>query len=199
MYAYVEGYLTEKSPAYVVIDCHGVGYHLNISLNTYSRLPNPHEEPPQKCRLLTHLLVRDDAHILYGFIDEAERELFRELITVSGIGANTARLILSSSSVADIKTAIQRGNVPLLQSIKGIGAKTAQRIIVDLKDKVGLIAVATDNLGAAYNTQKEEALSALVMLGFNKSAAEKALQKIIASGGDAMSVEVLVKNALKML
>ncbi len=199
MYSFIEGLLSEKKPTYAIIDCQGVGYQLHISLHTYGKLPESTASSKPRCKLLTHLIVREDAMLLYGFIDETERELFKELITVSGIGSNTARLILSSFSPLEIKAAILRKDVGMLQSIKGIGAKTAQRIIIDLRDRLDKSGSAGDILETQYNTRKEEALSGLVMLGFNKTLADKTLQKIIASGGSNLSVEDLIKNALKLL
>jgi Holliday junction DNA helicase RuvA len=143
--------------------------------------------------------VREDAQVLYGFASEEERALFRQLITVSGIGANTARLIFSSLSPEEIRAAIVRGDISLIQSVKGIGSKTAQRIIVDLKDKLEKTGIAGDILETQYNTKKDEALSGLVMLGFNKSLAEKTIDRIMRAEGSSLSVEDLIKNALKML
>lgn len=199
MYAFIEGILTEKRPAYAVVNCNGIGFLLNISLHTYSSLPEPNNEKPTFCRLYTHLIVREDALTLYGFASEDERGLFKELISVSGIGAGTARLIFSSLSPAEIRAAIVRGDIKLIQSIKGIGSKTAQRIIVDLKDKLEKSVSTGEILETRYNTQKDEALSGLIMLGFNKAAAEKTIDKIIKTEGKDLSVEDLIKNALKML
>jgi Holliday junction DNA helicase RuvA len=199
MYSFIEGQLVEKGPAYAVINCSGVGYLLNISLHTYSRIPEPTPDKPVICRLHTHFIVREDAMALYGFADQEERTLFRELITVSGIGANTARLILSSLSPSEIRSAIIKGDISLLQSIKGIGSKTAQRIVVDLRDKLGKVDVAGEILEMQYNTKKDEALSGLIMLGFNKTLAEKTIDKIIRTEGSGLSVEDLIKYALKML
>ncbi|MDZ4205171.1 MAG: Holliday junction branch migration protein RuvA [Bacteroidales bacterium] len=199
MYSHIEGLLTEKKPTYVVVDCQGVGYQIHISLHTYGKLPEANANNQPRCKLLTHLIVREDALLLYGFVEENERDLFKELITVSGIGSNTARLILSSLSPQEIRSAIRRGEASLLQSIKGIGAKTAQRIIIDLSDRLDKPGFAGDILETQYNTRKDEALSGLVMLGFNKPLADKTLQKIINSGGANLSVEDLIKNALKLL
>ena len=199
MYSFIEGTLVEKKPTYVVVNCNGIGYLLNISLHTYSMLPDPSGKSPVSCRLLAHLIVREDAHVLFGFASEEERALFRQLITVSGIGANTARLISSSLSPEEIRAAIVRGDISLIQSVKGIGSKTAQRIIVDLKDKLEKTGIAGDILETQYNTKKDEALSGLIMLGFNKSLAEKTIDRIIRTEGSSLSVEDLIKNALKML
>ncbi|TSA30435.1 MAG: Holliday junction branch migration protein RuvA [Bacteroidetes bacterium] len=193
MYDYIKGKLTERNPAFAVIEANGVGYLLNISLHTYTQLREEH------CRLFVHLVVREDALILFGFADREERELFRQLISVSGVGANTARLILSSLSPGEVIQAIGTANVPLLQKIKGIGAKTAQRIVVDLKDKVAKGLVSHEKLGFLHNTNQEEALSGLIILGFPKMLAEKTLSKIIQKEGTDVSVEELIKLALKML
>lgn len=199
MYSFIEGVLAEKRPTYTVLNCNGVGYLLNISLHTYGQLPDPASGVEVTCRLLTHLIVKEDALVLYGFSTEEERHLFRELITVSGIGAGTARLILSSLNPAEIKTAIVRGDISLIQSVKGIGSKTAQRIIVDLRDKLGKTGTTGEILEIQYNTKKDEALSGLIMLGFNKTLAEKTIDKIIRTEGSGLSVEDLIKSALKML
>lgn len=194
MYSYFEGKLVDITPAGAVVDCNGVGYSLNISLNTYSKLKDK-----ATCRMYTHLVVREDALVLYGFADERERLVFRQLISVSGVGANTARLILSSLSPDEVAEAIIIENVKLLQSIKGIGTKSAQRIIVDLKDKMGKDDGMHEFLGLAHNTVKEEALSALIMLGFNKIQAAKALDNIIKVSPSGLTVEYLIKEALKIL
>lgn len=194
MYSYFEGNLIEKTPTYAVIECNGIGYMINISLNTFTKI-----KEETRCRLYTHLTVREDAHILYGFSNENERTLFRHLISVSGIGPNTARMMLSSLSPDEIIQAILVGDVSLLQSIKGIGGKSAQRIILDLKDKMGKISIDKEIFSSSHNTKKEEALSALVMLGFNKAMAEKTLDKIIRSVEAGASVELLIKSALKVL
>ncbi|MGL5888584.1 MAG: Holliday junction branch migration protein RuvA [Bacteroidia bacterium] len=196
MYNHFEGRVTEKTPTYAVIDCSGVGYLLHISLNTYTKMGIG-----ETFRLFAHLAVREDAHVLYGFADEEERELFRHLISVSGVGPGTARMILSSLSSAEITGAILTGNVGVLKGVKGIGEKSAQRIIVDLKDKLGK---ADNSSGAAQifaadNKLREEALSALVMLGFARNMAEKAVDKVLRAEGNVVSVEQLIKLALKNL
>ncbi|MGE4287921.1 MAG: Holliday junction branch migration protein RuvA [Salinivirgaceae bacterium] len=191
MYEYIQGTIAELTPATVVIDNQGVGYHIQISLNTYSALSGR-----EQAVVFVHQVVRDDAHLLYGFFNKSEREIFRQLISVSGIGSNTARMILSSLSPDEIKEAILSGNVKLLNNIKGVGAKTAQRIIVDLKDKVGKSDLKGEFFQTQSNTNREEALSALVMLGFVKSSVEKILDKLLQTNPNA-SVEELVKQALK--
>ncbi|HCN82788.1 MAG TPA: Holliday junction branch migration protein RuvA [Sphingobacteriaceae bacterium] len=194
MYAYIDGKLIFKCPTYVIIDAGGIGYHINISLHTYSNLPDN-----ERCKLYTWLHVKEDAHTLYGFADEGERRLFLHLISVSGIGPNTGRMILSSITPAEIQTAIVKGDVPLIQRIKGIGPKSAQRMILELQDK--LRKEGPDSLISLpkQNTAADEALSALMMLGFNKSAAEKALDQATKSDPGNLSVEQLIKFALKVL
>jgi Holliday junction DNA helicase RuvA len=195
MYNHFEGKLAVKTPTYAVLDCGGVGYQLNISLNTFSKIPDS-----GPCKLFAHLAVREDAFVLFGFADEEERELFRQLISVSGVGPGTARMILSSLGPGEIVQAILSGNVAALRSIKGIGEKSAQRIIIDLKGKVGNGSSASSSLVfTGDNKMREEALSALVMLGFAKNVAEKAIDKSLKSEGNALSVEHLIKLALKNL
>jgi len=194
MYDYIHGKLVEKNPAYAVVDVNGIGFLLNISIHTYSRLIED-----EHCTLYTHLVVREDDMLLYGFSDTEERDLFRQLITVSGVGVNTARLILSSLSPVEVIRAIGEENAALLQQIKGIGSKTAQRIIIDLKDKVPRELIPYEKSGILHNTKKEEALSGLIILGFPKMLADKALNKIIESEGTGLTVEQLIKHALKVL
>lgn len=193
MIAQISGKLIEKTPTYVVIDCNGVGYELKISLNTFSQIGES-----ETCMLFTHFVVREDAQLLYGFKEKSERELFRLLISVSGVGSATAMMILSSLSPNEIKGAILTGDVNTLKSVKGIGAKSAERIIIDLRDKIGKIDGAATISLSTNNTIKEEALSALVMLGFGKNPAEKALNKIL-SEGEELTVEELIKRTLKKL
>lgn len=194
MLAFIEGTLEEKNPAYLVVNCGGIGYLIHISLFTYSAIP---DHGP--IRIHTLQVIREDAHILYGFAEKEEKELFKHLITVSGVGPNTARMILSSMSPGEIRAAIVGKNISVLQSIKGIGAKTAQRIVVDLKDKLEKEGVlGDDNLVSVNNTIQEEALSALVMLGFNKNSAQKAVGAILRKRqGEVVTAEELVKEALK--
>ena len=193
MIAQIKGKLIEKTPTFVVIDCNGVGYQINISLNTYSKIGES-----ELCMLYTHFVVREDAQLLYGFKEKSERELFRQLISVSGVGSNTALLILSSLSPNDTKQAILLGDVMTLKGVKGIGAKTAERIIIDLRDKIAKIDGGDTILSSQNNTIKEEALSALIMLGFSKKLAETALTKIAATS-EELSVEELIKRTLKHL
>lgn len=195
MINHLKGKLIEKTPTYAVIECNGVGYMIHISLNTYAKLPDE-----EACKLYTHLSIKEDAHTLYGFINEGEREVFRNLISVNGVGANTARMMLSSLSPAEIQEAIASGDVTALKGIKGIGEKSAQRIIVDLKGKMGKLSGISDlsSIGGA-NSLNEEALAALTRLGFNKSVAEKALSKALRSHPTVDNVEELLKQALKQL
>ncbi len=193
MYEYIQGQITELNPTYAVIDTGNIAYFINISLNTYSFL-----EGKEGTKLYLHHVVREDVQLLYGFADKKERALFRLLIGVSGIGANTARMMLSSLQAIEIQTAILEGNVNVLKSVKGIGLKTAQRVIIDLKDKIGKETDSTIPGFSESGSKKEEAASALVMLGFNKNAVEKALNAIIKENSN-LSVEELIKMALKKL
>lgn len=198
MYQYIEGNLVERNPAYAVIETNGIAYFISISLNTYSLLPLPGSSN-HKVKLYLHLVVREDAMLLFGFADEGERELFRHLISVSGVGVNTARMILSSLTTKEAGDAIAGARVQVLQGIKGIGAKTAQRIILDLRDKIPAAGMAAEILGPAYNSNRQEALSALLMLGFAKLPAEKALDKILGKGELKLTIEELIKESLKIL
>ncbi|MBR8537931.1 Holliday junction branch migration protein RuvA [Carboxylicivirga sediminis] len=193
MYEYISGKIAESSPAHVIIDVNGIGYLLHISLNTFSRLDGKKE-----AQLFIHENIREDAFALYGFADPSERDLFRHLISVSGIGANTARMMLSSLSPEELSGAILTGNVNVIKGVKGIGAKTAQRVIVDLKDKLSKEPVDQKIFATQDNTIREEALSALVMLGFAKASAQKALDKLLAQSPD-LKVEDLIKQALKIM
>lgn len=193
MFAHIHGRLVEKSPTDVVIDCNGVGYHLQISLHTFSRLPDS-----ESIKLYTYLQIKEDAHTLFGFAEKSEREIFKLLLSVSGIGAGIARTMLSSMEPKQILQAIASGDVHTIQSIKGIGAKTAQRAILDLKEKV-LKVYALDEVSTnSNNTNKEEALSALEVLGFNKKLAEKVVEKVVKEQPDA-TIETIIKQALKNL
>ncbi len=195
MIHHIEGKLIEKTPTYAVIEAAGVGYIMQISLNTFSKIGEN-----ESFKLYTEqLYVRDDMPRFFGFADSAERDLFKQLVSVSGVGGTSALLMLSSLTAAEIQSAIATGNVALIKSVKGIGEKTAQRIIVDLKGKLGKDELSSDFLFTANNTLKNEALSALVMLGFNKLTADKALDKIIKTEGVGQTVEQLIKSALKNL
>lgn len=193
MIAHLQGRMVEKSPTDVVIECNGVGYQVNISLHTYSLLPDS-----ESVKLYTYLQIKEDAHTLFGFAEKAERELFKLLISVSGVGAGTARTMLSSLEPRQVIGAIASGNDGVIQAIKGIGAKTAQRVILDLKDKVLKLYDLEEVSVAGYNTNKDEALSALEVLGFNKKLAEKALEKVLKENPSA-NVEMMIKQALKNL
>ncbi|SFG51342.1 Holliday junction branch migration protein RuvA [Pontibacter chinhatensis] len=194
MIAYIDGKLTYKDPTYVIIETNGVGYQIKIPLSTYSTLP-----AGERCKLHTYLHIKEDAHTLYGFTTLAEKEAFLHLISISGVGPNTGLMILSSLSVEEIQQAIIREDARTIQHVKGIGAKTAQRIILELKDKMKKEVLLADTpvSAAAYNTNRAEALSALVTLGFAKNIAEKTLDTIIKREGGNLSVEDLIKFALK--
>lgn len=194
MYDYIKGNVAELTPTYVVLDNHGVGYLINISLNSFNALQ--HQEDVVK--VYVYEAIREDAHLLYGFTERRERELFLLLISVSGVGANTARMILSSLTPSDLEQTIASENVGILKSVKGIGAKTAERIIVDLKDKIKL---STDTLLDKSQVTSEvfdEAMSALVMLGFTKQLSQKALKKLF-TAEPTITVEQAIKKALKMM
>ncbi|MCD0487846.1 Holliday junction branch migration protein RuvA [Pedobacter sp. MC2016-14] len=194
MYAYIDGKLTFKCPAYIVVEAGGVGYHINISLNTYSLLGDA-----ERCKVYTWLHVKEDAHTLYGFMDEGERRLFLHLISVSGIGPNTGRMMLSSITPAEIQTAIVQADLTLIQRIKGIGAKSAQRLVLELQDKLKKEGTGSLISVPLNHTVREEALSALVMLGFAKLPAEKAIDSAIKINGPDLTVEQMIKIALKNL
>lgn len=193
MYEYIKGVLVETTPAYAVVDCGGVGYYVHISVNTYSNIATKND-----VLLYVHQIVREDALLLYGFFTQEERSLFRALISVSGIGANTANVMLSSMSVGEITNAILTDNVNAIKSVKGIGVKTAQRVIIELKDKIGKEAAVLENLKVAVAPVKEEAQAALVALGFTKALVVKTLDKILAGNRD-VTVEELIKLALKCM
>jgi len=198
MVEFIKGKLAEKNPAFVVVENGGLGYMLNISLQTYSSIKDKEE-----VKLFTHLAFKVEATtptglVMYGFAHESERQLFKHLISVSGVGSSTALLMLSSLSSEKIYAAIQNGELTTLQSVKGIGNKTAQRIIIDLQDKVNKESVPVEFLGIAHNTRKDEALIGLTTLGFGKAMAERAVGKVLKREPD-ISVEVLIKEALKIL
>lgn len=193
MITHLSGRLIEKNPTHVVLDCNGVGYFINISLYTFGQLGDG-----EALKLYTHLQVKEDSHTLYGFMEVMEREIFRLLLSVSGIGASTARTMLSSLEPNQIKQAIASNDVATIQSIKGIGAKTAQRVILDLKDKILKVYDISTESAVQSNTNKEEALSALETLGFARKQAEKVCLAITKEKPDA-SVETIIKEALKKL
>lgn len=195
MIHHLRGQLIEKNPTYIVIDCNGVGYFLHISLHTFALLRNASEA----ISIYTHLQVKEDSQTLFGFMEKSERELFRLLISVSGIGASIARTMLSSLDPEQIMNAIASGDVGTIQSIKGIGAKTSQRVILDLKDKVLKVFGEGDVFVSQSNTNKEEALSALETLGFARKAAEKVVDRIMKDSTEDPTVETIIKLALKNL
>ncbi len=193
MIAHIQGKLVEKTPTEVIIDCGGVGYQVNISLHTYSLLPQS-----DNIKLFTYLQIKEDSHTLFGFVEKSEREIFKMLLTVSGIGASIARTMLSSLDPKQIIQALAIGDIATIQSIKGIGSKTAQRAILDLKDKVLKLYDLDEVSMTQNNTNKDEALSALEVLGFNKKLAEKVVEKIMLQDANA-TVETIIKQALKNL
>ena len=193
MIAHIQGRLVEKTPTDVLIDCNGVGYHIHISLHTYSLIPNT-----DSIKLFTFLQIKEDAHTLFGFVEKSEREIFKLLLSVSGIGASIARTMLSSMEPKHILQAIASADVVTIQSIKGIGSKTAQRVILDLKEKVLKVYDLDEVSMPSNNTNKDEALSALEVLGFNKKLAEKVVEKIARENPDA-TIESIIKQALKNL
>ncbi|SUZ88157.1 uncharacterized protein METZ01_LOCUS41011 [marine metagenome] len=193
MITHVKGRLVEKAPTSVVIESNGIGYLINISLNTFSQIPDN-----ENLKLYTHLQIKEDSHTLYGFYTIKEREIFRLLISVNGIGSNIARTMLSSISPDQIIDAISRENVSLIQSVKGIGSKTAQRVIIDLRDKILKVYDLDEGITSSNNTNKEEALSALEVLGINKRSSERLVGKIVLENPD-ISVESIIKETLKNL
>jgi len=193
MIHHLKGKLVEKNPTYVIVECGGVGYFVNISLHTFSSLTDS-----ELITIYTHLQVKEDSHTLFGFSEKSERAIFRLLLSVSGIGASTARTMLSSLSPAQTRDAIANGDVATIQSVKGIGAKTAQRVILDLRDKVLKVYDIDEVSHNSNNTNKEEALSALEVLGFPRRQAEKAVDKVLLQDPD-LSVENIIKLALKNL
>lgn len=199
MYSFIQGKLVEKNPAFVVLENQGIGYMINISLHTFAQLKSA-----GSFKLYTHHAIKNEAttpvgFVLFGFADEQERELFRQLISVSGVGNSTALLMLSSLSPNKLVEAIVDGNASVLQGVKGIGAKSAQRIVIDLKDKLEKGKLSKEIVKTSHNTNREEALSGLTVLGFNKNRAESALDKIIKKYGAEVPIEELIKEALKIL
>ncbi len=193
MITHLRGKLVQKNPTYVIIECAGVGYFLNISLHTFSKIGDQ-----ENIQLFTHLQIKEDAHTLFGFSEQSEREIFRLLLSVSGIGASTARTMLSSLSPLQVRDAIANADVAKIQSVKGIGAKTAQRVILDLKDKILKIYDIDEVSTGSNNTNKDEALSALEVLGFVRKQAEKVVDKVI-NQDPTLSVEDIIKHTLKNL
>lgn len=193
MITQLAGQLIEKNPTNIIVDCGGVGYFVNISLHTFGLIKNE-----ERVKIFTHLQVREDAHTLFGFAEKAEREVFRLLIGVSGIGASIARTMLSSLTPQQVTEAISQGDVATIQSVKGIGLKTAQRVIIDLKDKILNVVGLDEVLPSQGNTQKEEALSALETLGYTRKQSDKVVAGILKTDPEA-SVETIIKLALKKL
>jgi Holliday junction DNA helicase RuvA len=193
MIDYIKGEITQITPTFLTMETGGIGYLINISITTFSKL-----EAKKDFKILIHEIIREDSHQLFGFADYEERDIFRLLISVTGVGANTARMMLSSLNPAEIEKAILGSDANLLKSIKGIGLKTAQRIIIDLKDKLGKHTGSDEIFAFADNTKREEALSALVMLGFAKNAVSKVLDKIVREEKN-LTVEDMIKRALKNL
>ena len=198
MIAYVNGEITFKTPTYIIVEASGIGYHINITLNTYARI-----EKLERVKILTHFHVKEDQQTLYGFAENTERQLFLHLLSVSGIGPNTARVMLSSMTTDELRAAIISENVAAFKKVKGVGPKTAKRLIIDLKDKLlkesGEEGIETSMAATADNTLRQEALSALVALGYLKIQAQKALNTVIKSKPDIDSVEKLIKFALSEL
>jgi len=192
MITYLKGKLVHKEPAHVIIEVNGIGYQVMISLNTFSEIKDRED-----IKLFTYLNIREDAHILFGFSNEQEKGMFLNLVSVNGIGPSTALMVLSSMSPNDLKNAIMREDTASLQAIKGIGGKTAQRLILELKDKVKKEAFEAPVLGGANNTITREALTALMTLGITKAAAEKSIEAVLKKSGNSLSLEELVKLALK--
>ncbi len=194
MYAYLQGKFTYKSPAQVYLDVNGVGYEINISLNTYSHIQNM-----EQGKLFTHLQIKEDAHVLFGFFDKMEKDMFVLLTGVSGVGAATARMMLSSLKPEEVSRAILQSNVKLLESVKGIGKKTAERLVLELKDKMGKQSLDTNLSVQLGNSLEQDALNALTALGITRSQAENAIQKIIRVEPSVLKLEDLIKKALKAI
>ncbi len=193
MIEYIKGEITELNPAYITLEVSGIGYFVNISLSTYSQL-----QGKTTAKLFIYEAIREDAFVLYGFLTQSERELFLQLLSVSGVGANTARIIMSSLNASELQEIIVMGNVAALKAVKGIGQKTAERIIVDLKDKIGKVEVENASLSAKGNSLKQEAVAALAMLGFNQQTSSKAVEKV-QQENPTIPIEQLIKLALKII
>ncbi len=194
MYAYLQGKFTYKNPAQVYVDVNGVGYEVNISLNTYSQIQNM-----EQGKLFTHLQVKEDAHILFGFFDKQEKDMFVLLTGVSGVGAATARMMLSSLKPEEVSMAILQSNIKLLESVKGIGRKTAERLVLELKDKLGKHSSDANLSKQLGNSLEQDALNALTALGISRSQAENSIQKIIRAEPSVLALEDLIKKALKAI
>ncbi len=194
MYAYLQGLFNMKNPAQVYVDVNGVGYEVNISLNTYAQI-----QSLEKGKLFTYLHIKEDAHTLYGFFDKSEKEIFVQLIGVSGIGASTARMMLSGLKPDELTNAIRTGNLKLLEGIKGIGKKTAERLVLELRDKVGKLSSESSSMYSLGNNLQQDALNALVALGISKPQAEASVQKIFTVEPEITNLEDLIKKALKAI
>lgn len=194
MIAYIDGHIAFKTPTFVVMDVQGIGYEVNISLYTYEKIVNA-----EKCRLLTHQVIKEDAHQLFGFIDEGERNIFRQLISITGVGPNTARMILSSLSPEELRRAIIQADITLLKTVKGIGPKAAQRIVIELQDVLKKDTVLEGPLLSEKSRILEEALAAMAALGFGKAMAEKAIARVLRENPGKLTVEELIKQALKSI
>jgi holliday junction DNA helicase RuvA len=194
MLAFLKGEFVHKQPAMVAVDVNGVGYEVQISLNTYSRI-----QSLERGVLFTHLHIQEDKHTLYGFFEPAEKEMFLQLLSVSGVGAATARMMLSSMKPEEIARAISQGNAKLLESIKGIGKKSAERIILELKDKVGKTGSGSNISLLTNNSLEQDALNALVSLGIARNTGEQAVKKVVAAEPNLDQVEIIIKKALKLL
>ena len=194
MYAYLQGKFSLKNPAQVYIDVNGIGFEVNISLNTYVQIQNS-----EGGKLYTYLQVKEDAHTLYGFFEKSEKEIFVQLISVSGIGAATARMMLSHLKPLEVTHAIQHGNIKLLESIKGIGKKTAERLVLELRDKVNKVDISTSTQPTAGNSMQQDALNALIALGITRAQAESSIKKVTVSDPGIHNLEELIKKALKAI
>lgn len=194
MYAYLQGKFSLKNPALVYIDVNGIGFEVNISLNTYAQIQNS-----EGGKLYTYLQVKEDAHTLYGFFEKSEKEIFVQLISVSGIGAATARMMLSHLKPLEVTHAIQHGNIKLLESIKGIGKKTAERLVLELRDKVNKVDISTSTQPPVGNSMQQDALNALIALGITRAQAESSIKKITVSDPGIHNLEELIKKALKAI
>ena len=193
MIAFLKGRLAHKEATYVILEVHGVGYRVFISLNTYTAIKNE-----EACTLFTHFHVKEDAQLLYGFTQTSEKYTFQQLISISGVGPSTALMVLSTLSSSELKNAIVSDDVKTIQSVKGIGAKTAQRIILELKDKIIKEGIEpTENIGVSSNRVRDEALTALITLGFSKNIAEKSLAKVFKTADQDITLEEVIKKALK--
>ncbi len=193
MITHIQGKLVEKNPSYAIIDCHGVGYFINITINTYEKIPNQ-----ENIKLFTHLIVREDSHTLYGFYEVTEREMFKLLVNVNGVGPSTARMILSTLTPREFQEAVVTNQVDTIKSVKGIGPKSAQRIIIELKDKLDKDLDINNLSLPTENKIKEEALNALEVLGFTKKQVEKVIDGFLKEN-PAISVEELIKQTLKKI